>query len=148
MRRLAPLLLVLACATAKPPPMAVSNLPFGDPARRDREAPLVLDAITATATGELLTTDVLVSRLSGVRLVFVGESHTSAPIHEAQRRLIEGLLAAGRKVLVGLEMYPSSEQPALDRWSRGEWTEEQFVRESHWYKHWSFDWRYYRDIFL
>jgi uncharacterized iron-regulated protein len=126
----------------------VTNLPFGDPARRDREAPLVLDAITATATGELLTTDLLIARLAPVRLVFIGESHTNAAIHEAQRRLIEGLLAAKRKVLVGLEMYPYSEQPALDRWNRGEWTEDQFVRESHWYKHWGFDWRYYRDIFL
>jgi uncharacterized iron-regulated protein len=149
MRHLALLALLFGCATSPPPvAMPVSNLPFGDPARRDREAPLVLDAITATATGELLTTDVLVSRLAQVRLVFVGESHTSAGIHEAQRRLIEVLLGAKRKVLVGLEMFPYSEQPALDRWNRGELTEEQFLRESHWYKHWGFDWRYYREILL
>jgi uncharacterized iron-regulated protein len=149
MARLCLALLVLGCATAKAPaPVPVTNLPFGDPARRDREAPLALDAITATATGELLTTDVLVARLAPVRLIFVGESHSSAPIHEVQRRLIEGLLAAKRKVLVGLEMFPASEQAALDRWNRGEWTEAQFLREAHWYKHWSYDWRYYRDILL
>jgi uncharacterized iron-regulated protein len=144
--RLLPLLLVTACASTHP--MPVSDLPFGDAARRDREAPLVLDAITATASGELLTTRDLVQRLAGVRLVFIGESHTSMPIHEAQRRLVEALLAAHRPVLVGLEMYPYTEQPALDHWNDGTWSEEEFVRQSHWYKHWGFDWRYYRDIFL
>jgi uncharacterized iron-regulated protein len=126
----------------------VSALPFGDPARRDRETPLVLDAITATATGELLTIEALIPRLNDVRLLFIGESHTSQQIHEAQRRLIEGLLAAHRPVLVGLEMYPYTEQPALDRWNEGTQTEDEFVRQSHWYKHWGFDWRYYREIFL
>ena len=31
------------------------HLPIGDPARKDKEAMVVLDAITATDTGELLT---------------------------------------------------------------------------------------------
>jgi uncharacterized iron-regulated protein len=140
------LVLVWGCATA--PAVPVTNLPLGDPARRDREAPLVLDAITATATGELLTTEALIPRLASVRLIFIGESHTNAQIHQAQRRLIEALAATRRKVLVGLEMFPYTEQPALDRWNRGELTEEQFVRQAHWYKHWGFDWRYYREIFL
>jgi uncharacterized iron-regulated protein len=137
---------VTACASR--PPMPVSALPFGDPPRRDRETPLVLDAITATSTDELLTTESLIPRLKDVRLLFIGESHTSLQIHEAQRRLIEGLLAAHRPVLVGLEMYPYTEQPSLDKWNEGAWTEEEFVRQSHWYKHWGFDWRYYREIFL
>jgi uncharacterized iron-regulated protein len=144
-RRLVAILLVLGCAHG---PKMVTDLPFGDPARRDREAPLTLDAVTATATGESLTPDALPPRLAPARLVFVGEHHTSAAVHEAQRRLIAGLLSSGRKVLVGLEMFPYTVQPTLDRWNRGELTEDEFIRESHWYKHWGFDWRYYRDIFL
>src|SRR2546430_328339 len=144
-RRHVALLLLLGCAHPSP---VVSDLPFGDPSRRDREAPVALDLVTATATAESLTPEALAARLGPIRLVFVGEQHTSAPVHEAQRRLLADLLAARRKVLVGLEMFPYTAQPALDRWNRGELTEEQFVRESHWYKHWGFDWRYYRDIFL
>jgi uncharacterized iron-regulated protein len=140
-------LLPLGCATAavKAPAM---NLPFGDPARRDREAPLVLDAITATASGELLTPEGLAARLAPVRLVFVGESHTDPNVHAAQRRLIEALSLAGRKVLVGLEMFPYTVQPALDGWWQGKLEEAAFLRESHWYKHWGFDFRLYRDIFV
>jgi uncharacterized iron-regulated protein len=143
--RLLALLLLVGCAHG---PSMVSDLPFGDPARRDREAPLKLDAVTATATTESLTPEALAARLAPVRLVFVGEHHSSSAVHEAQRRLIAGLLVARRKVLVGLEMFPYTVQPVLDRWNRGELTEDEFVRESHWYKHWGFDWRYYRDIFL
>jgi uncharacterized iron-regulated protein len=123
------------------------NLPFGDPARRDREAQLILDAVTVTATGESLTPEALAERLAGVALVFVGESHTSPGVHEAQRRLIEALSAAGRKVKVGLEMFPYSEQATLDRWTESGGTEEELVRDAHWYRYWGFDFRYYRDIF-
>jgi len=144
-RRLLALLLILGCGHA---PRMVTDLPFGDPARRDRAAPLHLDTVTATATAESLPPDALPARLGPVKLVFVGEHHTSTAVHEAQRRLIAGLLAGGRKVLVGLEMFPYTVQPVLDRWNRGELTEDEFVRESHWYKHWGFDWRYYREIFL
>jgi uncharacterized iron-regulated protein len=145
-----------ACGTAPkpsppPPPPAPApsamNLPFGDPARRDREAQLILDAVTVTATGESLTPEALADRLAGVSLVFVGESHTSPGVHEAQRRLIEALSAAGRKVKVGLEMFPYTEQAALDHWTQSGGTEEELVRDAHWYKYWGFDFRYYRDIF-
>jgi aminopeptidase N len=146
LRRLLFLGLLVGCASRHA--NMVSDLPFGDPARRDREAVLQLDAITATASGELLTTEALAARLASTRLVFIGESHTSAGVHAAQRRLIEALLAAHRTVLVGLEMFPYTVQPALDRWNAGEGTEAEFVRDSHWYKHWGFDWRHYREIFL
>jgi uncharacterized iron-regulated protein len=139
-------LLLGACATAPAP--SLMNLPFGDPARRDRSAPLVLDAITATAAGELLTPQELAARLAPVSLVFVGESHTSADVHRAQRRLIEALVAAGRKVLVGLEMFPYTDQAALDRWVQSDESEADFVRDSRWYRAWGYDFRYYRDIFL
>jgi aminopeptidase N len=146
--RSAVLLVALVGGCTHAPAVMVTDQPLGDPGRRERPAPLVLDAITATATGELLTLEAVVARLGSARLVFVGESHTNADIHEAQRRLIAALAASKRPVLVGLEMFPYTEQPALDRWNRGEGTEDEFVRQSHWYKHWGFDWRYYREIFL
>jgi aminopeptidase N len=144
------LLVGAGCATARPPPPPpppeAMNLPFGDPARRDREAPVVLDAVTATGTGELITPQALARRLAGVSLVFVGEAHTNADVHQAQRRLIAALVAAGRKVQVGLEMLPYTEQPALDRFNHGEGNEDDLARQAHWYKHWGYDFRFYRDI--
>ena len=125
------------------------NLPIGDPARKDREAAVVLDGITDTSTGATLTPPELAARLDGVRLLFVGESHTDIEFHDVQLRVIQELHKRGRQVLVGLEMYPVPEQAWLDRWhSDRALTEEAFLAESHWYKNWGYHWNYYRDIFL
>jgi uncharacterized iron-regulated protein len=124
-----------------------SNLPIGDAARKDKTVEVVLDGISDTATGDVLTPKELAARLAGVRVVFVGESHTSIEYHNAQRRLIEELTGLGRKVFVGLEMYPYTEQEWLDKWSEGKLSEDAFLKDSRWYKNWGYHWLYYRDIF-
>ena len=45
------------------------KLPIGDPARRDKTVPVVLDAITDAANGAAITPADLPSRLAGVRLL-------------------------------------------------------------------------------
>lgn len=149
-RSLSTLLLAIACATpaARADERAL-NLPIGDPARKDREVSLVLDGITDTARGEVLTPPELAARLDAVKLLFVGESHADMEFHRAQLRVIRELDARGRQVLVGLEMYPATEQAWLDRWIQDPAiTEESFLSESHWYKSWGYNWNYYRDIFV
>lgn len=141
-----PVLLLLAAPLAAEDPSL--HLAIGDPARKDREAPVVLDGITDSGTGELLAPSELAPRLSGVRLLLVGESHTNADFHQIQLRVIEELHRAGRPVLIGLEMFPYTEQQYLDQWIGGLLTEEGFVRLSRWYKNWGYNWGYYRDIFL
>jgi uncharacterized iron-regulated protein len=147
MRRLW-LALALVCPALAGAEDTALNLPLGDPARRDHEAAVVLDAVTDTTTGEALTPRELAARLKDVQLLFVGESHTSIEFHNAQRRVLEELKQAGRRVLVGLEMYPYTEQTWLDRWSAGGLGEAAFLEDSHWYKNWGYHWLYYRDIFL
>ncbi len=126
----------------------ILRLPIGDPARRDCEAPVVLDAITDTATGALLTPAELPRRLEGVGLVLVGEGHTDVDSHRVELSVIEELVRAGRKVTIGLEMYPYTEQRWLDDWSAGRLSEADFLEGSHWYRNWGYNWLYYRDIFL
>jgi uncharacterized iron-regulated protein len=124
------------------------HLSVGDPARKDREAPLVLDAVTDTATGDLITPADLAGRLSGVRVLLLGEEHTSIEFHRVQARVIAALAASGRKLMIGLEMYPYTEQRYLDQWRDGLLTEDGFVQLSRWYENWGYHWNYYRDIFL
>lgn len=126
------------------------NLPIGDPARKQREVPLVLDAITDAASGELITPPELAARLDGVKLVFVGESHTDIEFHRVQLRVLRALHERGRQVLVGLEMYPATAegQHWLDRWHADPALgEDAFVAESRWYRSWGYHWNYYREIF-
>jgi uncharacterized iron-regulated protein len=125
----------------------ILHLAIGDPARKDREAPVVLDGITDTKTGDTITTAELAARLAGVKLLLVGEEHTSMEAHRVQLRVIDALVKAGRRVAIGLEMYPYTEQKYLDQWRDQLFTEEGFVRISRWYDNWGYHWGYYRDIF-
>ena len=124
------------------------ELEIGDPARREHKASLVLDAITDTRTGELLSPEQLASRLASTRIVLVGESHTDINFHRAQLGIIQALDRAGRTVLVGLEMYPYTKQEYLDHWVADRYTEQGFLDISDWYQAWGYHWNYYRDIFL
>lgn len=143
--------LALAVALVSPAAHAddpALNLPIGDPARRDKQATIALDGVTDTATGEVLTSRELAARLKDVRLLFVGESHTSIEFHNVQLAVIRALAQSGRKVMVGLEMYPYTEQAWLDKWSSGQLGEDAFLKDSRWYKNWGYHWNYYRDIFV
>ena len=124
------------------------HLPIGDPARKDREVPITLDVLVDTANGQRLTPDELATALASTRLLLLGESHTSTEFHRVQLQVLRALRRAGRRVLVGLETYPYTEQGWLDRWNTGTLSEEAFVTGSRWYEHWGYHWNYYRDIFL
>jgi uncharacterized iron-regulated protein len=147
MKRLS-LLIILCTATGLWAQQSSLRLSLGDPARKNKESKVVLDGVTVTATGELLNPRDVVARLGGTRLLFVGESHTTIDFHRVQLKMIEELQRAGKRVFIGLEMYPSTEQRYLDDWCRGFYSESGFLQMSHWYKNWGYQWNYYRDIFL
>ncbi len=120
---------------------------IGDPARKDKEVPLLLDGIADTATGEQVTPAGMAAALADVGLLFVGESHTTIDYHRVQLQAIQALHEAGREVLIGLEMFPYTQQASLDEWIDGDQSEEEFVESAGWYEYWGYNWGYYRDIF-
>ncbi|MFN7987122.1 MAG: ChaN family lipoprotein [Thermoanaerobaculia bacterium] len=127
---------------------AALDLPLGDAARREKTVAPALDVVTDTRTGSAVTPAEVAKGLARARLVFLGESHTSVEFHRVQLQVLRELARAGRKVLVGLEMYPVAEQPVLDLWNSGTISEADFVEKSAWYRNWGYHWNYYRDIFL
>jgi uncharacterized iron-regulated protein len=131
----------LACAD-------VQHLALGDPARKAHTAPVVLDAITDTSDGALISPRDLARRLQDVRVLFIGEEHTSLEDHRVERLVIKALLDAGRDVTLGLEMFPWTLTTPLDQWSAGTLDEAKFIDDAGWYENWSHHWGYYRDIFL
>ena len=138
-------LLACACLAAE---AGVLDLPIGDPERRDRKVPLALDAITDSRTAELITPAELPARLAGVDVLLVGESHTDVDSHRVQHRVVQELDRAGRKVMIGLEMFPYTHQEHLDRWVAGQYSEQGFLDLGDWYTVWGYHWNYYRDLFL
>ncbi|MFW2403270.1 MAG: ChaN family lipoprotein [Gammaproteobacteria bacterium] len=125
----------------------VLHMAIGDPTRKDREVQLQLDGITDTATGDIITPALLAEKLEDVGLLFIGETHTNLDFHKVQFRVIQELHRAGREVLIGLEMFPYTQQDSLDAWTDGHFTEQGFVEQAGWYTYWGYRWEYYRDIF-
>lgn len=125
------------------------NLELGDPARKARTLALGVDQIHDTHKGVDLSTDEVAAALADAAIVLVGEAHTSVESHRVQAQVIAALQRAGRKVTIGLEMFPYDAPTApFDRWLRGSLDEAALLRESGWYDYWGYPWGYYRDIFL
>jgi len=105
-----------------------------------------VDEVLKLPAGEKISFQQLMNDLQGARVVFIGESHDQIEHHQIQVRILKDLLARGREVAVGMEMFGRSQQPVLDRWSRGLLTEEEFLQEVQWEKTWSMDYQLYRPI--
>ena len=123
------------------------HLEIGDPDRAQKETTIGVDLLVDTTSGEILSPVELAAALADTGILFVGESHTDIEFHRVQLRVLEELVAAGRDVLIGLEMYPYTEQKYLDAWVGDEYSEQEFLDESSWYDKWGYHWGYYRDIF-
>jgi len=98
-------------------------------------------------TGLKLSFDGMMDMVAGSRLVFVGEAHTNVHAHRVQLAIIREMERRfpGR-IAIGMEMFRLPQQESLDRWTAGELSEVQFLKESRWYENWHSDFGYYRDI--
>jgi uncharacterized iron-regulated protein len=134
----------LAAAQAREP----FNLQIGDPARKDTQIALAVDQIQDTVRGVDVSPDEIAAAVSDAAIVLVGESHTSFESHRVQAQVIAALQRAGRRVILGLEMFPAEAPTApFDRWIRGSMDEAALLRESGWYDYWGYPFGYYREIF-
>ena len=101
--------------------------------------------ILMVADREVVSFEEVIEDLKGVRLVFMGELHDNPGHHMAQLQVIRALHDAGVPVAIGLEMFRTDSQKALDRWVAGRLSETRFLRT--YFDNWSM-WPEYREIFL
>ncbi len=126
---------------------AYYHLNIGAPDLRSETRAVKVDEILDSAGNETLSPEELAKRLGDARIVLIGEEHTNMDFHEVQLRLIRALQASGRPVIIGLEMFPYEDQPVLDDWVNGVYSETGFIEKSDWYYRWGYHWQYYREIF-
>ena len=100
------------------------------------------------ATSSINTFEQIVAQLDKARVVYVGETHTSLADHQLQLRIIEALYKKNPNLAIGMEMFPSSSQQALDRYTLSDEMvdEKTFLKESNYYNVWRFDYRFFQDI--
>ncbi len=81
------------------------------------------------------------------RIIYVGEMHTAYSSHVLQLQIIQALYADNPNLMIGMEMFPRTSQAALDDYINGTVTDErEFLKYSHYFKVWGYDYRMYRDI--
>ena len=102
--------------------------------------------IARTETGQVVSFAELIADLEGVRIVYVGERHSNEAHHDVQLRILKALHEKDSTLLVGMEMFVSSDQHALDQWSAGQLDEETFLKAVRWEEKWKFAFSLYRAI--
>jgi uncharacterized iron-regulated protein len=90
--------------------------------------------------------DAMIDRVSGQRVILVGESHDRYDHHLNQLAVIRGLHERGVPVAIGMEFFQRPFQGHLDDYVAGEIDEETMLRRTEWYDRWRYDFRLYRDI--
>jgi uncharacterized iron-regulated protein len=92
--------------------------------------------------------DATIDQLNQRRVIYVGENHTSMADHLLQFRIIQALHQKNPDLVIGMEMFPRTSQPALDAYINDDTISElDFLRDSHYFEVWRYDWRFFRAIF-
>lgn len=86
--------------------------------------------------GEEVSHDEVIADLATADAVYVGEAHTVARHHEIQLMLLQELFARGRRLVLCMEQLEAVDQPAVDRYNRGEIDFETLSRTIDWPKKW------------
>jgi uncharacterized iron-regulated protein len=102
---------------------------------------------TNTSDGTPSDVSEIAKAAEGYRFVLVGESHDQLAHHEQQAAVIQALVEAGRDVTVGFEMFTRDNQKNLAPWTKGWWSEEEFITNSNWQTQWGFPYEAYKPIF-
>jgi uncharacterized iron-regulated protein len=117
-------------------------MPYGaEPPPKDNE-------IYHLPTGLRMRYPAMMEMLSGARLVCVGETHDNRNAQRVELAVLKGMAERfpGR-VALGMEMFRTPQQEALDNWVRGGYASEaDFLKAAKWFSTWGYDFGYYREL--
>jgi uncharacterized iron-regulated protein len=80
-------------------------------------------------------------------IVLLGETHSRADDHRWQLHTLAALHARNPNMVIAFEAFPRKAKRVLDRWIRGELSEQAFLRAVRWYDVWGFDPDLYLPLF-
>ncbi len=126
---------------------ATLRLELGDPGLKGKTMEIRPDAIFSAKSGRSLEFEDMIREMADTRIIHVGESHNSLPMHRIQARIIRSLYEQDPNLTVGLEMFTPLRQEPLNKWAMGLLTQKEFIREAEWYVAWNFNFGFYRDVF-
>lgn len=110
------------------------------------DSPAALASPQAVDLNALLDLKRVVSRLTGKRVVFIGETHDRYDHHLNQLALIRQLHEANPNLVIALEFFQQPFQPYLDEYVAGKIDERTFLDKTEYFERWGYDYRLYRPI--
>ena len=102
--------------------------------------------IISTKLGKPVSFEELLADLNSCQIVYIGEKHTNASDHRIQLEVIQAIFKKHSNLAVGMEMFDHTYQDVLNMWSAGELDQKDFLKKSHWYANWRFDFSLYHEI--
>jgi uncharacterized iron-regulated protein len=137
------LMMLSACSmtTVNHKPAANAQQPYLLP------QPLVDGDIFHLPSGYRVSHETVVDHAVRAQVIYVGETHDNPASHRVQEAILRALAGSNPgRVALGMEMFTPSQQPVLDKWSAGELSEKEFLRQVDWYATWRIDFALYRDL--
>ncbi len=87
--------------------------------------------------GEPVLYSDIISDISTVDVVYIGERHGLKRHHDLQLDIIKSISEADRKIVLGMEQLGAHNQDVLDRYNTGYITTEELILETNWHSEWS-----------
>jgi uncharacterized iron-regulated protein len=111
-------------------PFIVALLSFAQAAQPLTSTSYVPQRVYDTHRKAFTDFETMLADLGRADVVFVGEQHDDPNTHRLELALLEGLARRKAALVVALEMFERDAQPALDEYTAGKSTEEQFLGAS------------------
>jgi uncharacterized iron-regulated protein len=102
--------------------------------------------IISTRAQKPVSFEEMMADLVTVQVVYVGESHKDPQHHAIQLKIVQALYDARQDLVLGMEMFDHTYQEVLDAWRAGRLDQEDFLKKTHWYANWRYDYDLYADI--
>lgn len=91
--------------------------------------------------GNDLTLEQALARVADADIVLVGELHTHPAVHLLQARMLAGLAADGRSLVLSMEQFSRADQPVLDAYLAGRIGEAALIRDGNAWPNYQSDYR-------
>ncbi len=105
---------------------------------KDQTVAILVSAVTSPPE--------VLARVSGKRIVYVGEYHDRFPNHAVQLEVIRALRRKNKKIAIGMEMFQRPFQKVLDEFIAGTIDERAMLKGTEYFKRWGFDYNLYRPV--
>jgi len=102
--------------------------------------------ISSPATQQNYTPQEFLANLIKAKVIYLGETHTSAADHKAQLEIIQQLYGKKPRIAIAMEMFQRPYQRAIDQYLAGKITEQELLTQTEYQQRWGFPWEYYAPI--